>query len=140
MLSSAEQGAASHRHLLPEGFALLVATGRISRSLPRRHHCCLHTGRRGIGLLTSRPLMSNTNGEAGTHNADTSRACSAQAGGPGRRAGCRQGCRSGRQRASPELRSPARLVTRVPQSHLGYKKGFGNTSFFDQWEKNHMFR
>lgn len=60
-------------------------------------------------MLTSRPLMRKTNGEAGTHNAVISRACSAQAGAPGRRARCRQGCRSSGQRASPELRSPARL-------------------------------
>lgn len=75
-LSSAEQGAASHRHLLPEGFALLVATGRISRSPLRRHCCCLHRGRRGIRVLTSRPLMRKTNSEAGRRNAVISRACS----------------------------------------------------------------
>lgn len=138
-LPSAEQGAASHRHLPREGFVLLIATGRISRSPPRSNRCCLHTGRRGTGVLTSRLLMK-TNGEAGTHNVIISRACSAQAAAPGCSAGWRQGCRSDGQHASPELRSLARLGNPSASVSPGLRERLWKHFSFWSAGKSHTFR
>lgn len=107
---SAEQGAASHQHLL-QRVCSARATGRISRSTPGSKGAAF--AQRSTGTLTSRQSMKKTAGHAQPS--------------PLEHAWCRREHR--RTGAVGKHAAPARLgyVTQVPQSHQGYKKGPGNT-------------